>query len=41
MTYCDPGWSDGAAYRELGFTEEAIIEKPEFKCIKFRLRIRE
>ena len=41
MTYCDPGWSGGDAYRELGFTEETIIEKPEFKCIKFRLRITE
>lgn len=39
MTYCDTSWSDGNAYRELGFEQEGIIEKPEFKCLKFRLKV--
>ncbi len=39
MTYCDLRWSAGDAYRELGFELEGIMEKPEFSCAKFRLRI--
>ncbi len=39
MTYADASWSDGDAYKALGFELESIIEKPEFKCLKFRLKI--
>lgn len=37
MTYCDASRSDGASYRELGFSEEGTVEKPGFSCLKFRL----
>jgi len=36
MTYVDTAWSDGAAYKELGFKEEGLVSKPSFTCIKFR-----
>lgn len=39
MTYCDMEWSNGDSYRELGFTEEGIVERPGFRCRKFRLRV--
>lgn len=42
MTYSDPSSEDGgAAYRRLGFVSEGIIEKPEFSCEKFRLKLTE
>ncbi|MCQ2180461.1 MAG: hypothetical protein MJY50_00150 [Bacteroidales bacterium] len=36
MSYCDLGWSDGDAYRELGFTQEGVVERTGFRCLKFR-----
>lgn len=38
MTYADLGWSDGASYRRLWFKEDGIVEKPGFRCLKFRLQ---
>lgn len=39
VTYVDTKWSDGDAYRELGFLEEGVVEKMNFKCLKFRLKL--
>lgn len=39
MSYADVRWSDGDAYRALGFECEGIIKKPEFECLKFRLKL--
>lgn len=40
VTYVDRSWSDGDAYRSLGFVEECTVEKPGFKCLKFRLSLK-
>ena len=39
MSYADASWSDGSAYRELGFNDEGLVSKPSFNCIKFRKKI--
>lgn len=36
MSYADRRWSDGAAYRRLGFTLEAVVEKAGFSNLKYR-----
>lgn len=40
MTYSDPFSADGGeVYRLLGFSSEGIVEKPGFRCEKFRLKL--
>jgi len=39
MSYADASWSDGDAYKVLGFECEGLVEKPEFRCLKFRLKL--
>ena len=39
MSYADACWSDGDAYRALGFKCEGMIRKPGFECLKFRLKL--
>jgi len=39
MTYVDAAYSEGDAYRELGFEKEGLVSKPLFTCIKFRKKI--
>lgn len=40
MSYADPQSSDeGQVYEKLGFRDEGIIEKPNFRCRKFRLKL--
>lgn len=39
MSYADARWSEGDAYKTLGFVCEGVIKKPEFECLKFRLKL--
>lgn len=36
MSYADASWSEGDAYKALGFECEGLVEKPGFRCLKFR-----
>ena len=36
MSYADASWSGGDAYKALGFVCEGLVEKPGFRCLKFR-----
>lgn len=38
MTYADLSWPDGGeVYEILGFTPECVVERPGFRCRKYRL----
>lgn len=40
MSYADSSWPDGGeVYLTLGFKEEGMVERPGFKCRKFRLKV--
>ncbi len=40
MSYADLSWTDGGkSYLRLGFTEEGIVERPGFRCRKYRLKL--
>ena len=40
MTYADLSWPDGGeVYRKLGFKAEKIVERPAFRCLKYRLTL--
>lgn len=40
MSYADPSSVDeGAAYEKLGFSYEGVVEKPNFTCGKYRLKL--
>ena len=38
MTYVDASESDGAAYRELGFEQEAVVQRDNWTNLKLRKR---
>lgn len=39
MTYSDPLWSDGDAYKALGFVEEGIKDFGGYSSVKLRLKL--
>lgn len=39
MTYTDPRWSDGDAYKALGFVPEGEKDFGDFKSVKMRLKL--
>ena len=39
MTYSDPSWSDGDAYKALGFVPEGEKDFGDFKSVKMRLKL--
>ena len=40
MTYADLSWPDGGeVYEKLGFVPECIVEKSDFRCRKYRLKV--
>jgi hypothetical protein len=39
MTYTDPRWSDGDAYRALGFVPDGEKDFGAFKSVKMRLKL--
>ncbi len=39
MTYSDPRWSDGDAYKALGFVPEGEKDFGDFKSVKLRLKL--
>ena len=39
MTYSDPRWSDGDAYKALGFVPEGEKDFGEYKSVKLRLKL--
>lgn len=39
MTYSDPGWSDGDAYKALGFVPEGEKDFGNYRSVKLRLKL--